>query len=243
MKTKCLLLVSLLSIGFLFNATAQNPKKYAVIITGDSPGDGYQGQFANPNSDYDEFWNDTYLMWEMLVTKFGFDDSKVFVLYAGGQDQNIANPTIASRYTVSNANNLMGWNLPKITDYPASLTNVQNVLGGLQSGSNGMPQVLGDDFLFVFTFGHGHFTSLSGTPPFNGVLELLGDDVITVTELSGLINNIPANKRLIWMQNCTGGDFAAEFSNNNNYFIAATMPYPTGGLANPADNLFFGTGD
>ena len=48
-----------------------NAENYAVLITGDTPdGDAsgtktWNGGNADPNG-YDEFWNDTFLMWEML---------------------------------------------------------------------------------------------------------------------------------------------------------------------------------
>lgn len=142
MKKVLLLIACTFTLGFCMQSPAQSPQKFAVIITGDSPGDGYQGQFAIPNSDYDEFWNDTYLMWEMLVTKFGFNNDKVFVLYATGDDYASQNP----RYTVSNSG-IPG--LTKITDFSASKSHVEEVLGGLAT------QLTNDDFLFVFTFGHG----------------------------------------------------------------------------------------
>ena len=220
MNTKCFLLVCLFMCAGIYGTYAQTPQKYAVIITGDAPGDGYQGQFGNSSSNYNEFWNDTYLMWEMLVTKFGFSNDKVFVLYAGGEDFSSQNP----RYTV--AHSLLP--LDHITDFSASLTNVQDVLGGLADGSNDMPKITEEDFLFVFTFGHGHITGLTGSPPYHGVLELFDNDVITDTELSTLVNAIDANKRVIWMQNCASGDFAYEFTNDKNYFVAGTLPYPTG---------------
>ena len=100
MKTKFAVLAFLLAFARHYQTSAQ--QKFAVIITGDSPGDGYQGQFENPNSDYIEFWNDTYLMWELLVTRFGFDHEKVFVLFANGNDYSF--PGIASRYTYVNSN-------------------------------------------------------------------------------------------------------------------------------------------
>ena len=226
MKTKCFLLVLLFICAGLYTALAQNPQKYAVIITGDAPGDGYQGQFANPNSNYNEFWNDTYLMWEMLVTKFGFDHTKVFVLYAEGTDYVSQNP----RYTYINAA-IPG--LTHITDYSATISNVQNKLGGLVNGSNGMPQMTQDDFLFIFTFGHG---VLDATLT-HGALQLQ-DGIMLDTQFGELVNAIPANKRVIWMQNCASGDFAEELTNDKNYFVAATMPYPNGGLAMHADNCY-----
>ncbi len=225
MKTKHFLILLLFMCAGLYGTLAQNPQKYAVIITGDAPGDGYQGQFANPNSNYDEFWNDTYLMWEMLVTKFGFEHNKVFVLYADGTDYASQNP----RYTVGNSGLLIDY----ITDYSATISNVQKVLGGLANGSNGMPHVTEDDFLFVFTFGHG----VMDTTLTHGALKLQ-DGIMLDSEFGPLVNAIPANKRVIWMQNCTGGDFVTELTNDKNYFVAATMPYPNGGLATPADDCY-----
>jgi hypothetical protein len=134
------LIISFLSFVLLHESFSQ--EKYAVIITGDSPGDGYQGQFAIPNSDYDEFWNDTYLMWEMLVTKFGFSDDNVFVLYANGADY--YHPGLASRYTVANSGTL----LDHITDNSATHSDVVTVLTGLRYGFGNFPQVTNDDFLF-----------------------------------------------------------------------------------------------
>jgi len=148
-KLRLILMTIAVVLSAAYGLSAQ--EKYAIIITGDSPGDGYIGQYAVPNSDYDEFWNDTYLMWEMLVTKYGFNDQNVYVLYATGLDENQINPNIATRYTVANSGTL----LPKITDYEATIEKVNNVLIGLANGSNNLPYVMEDDFLFVFTFGHG----------------------------------------------------------------------------------------
>ncbi len=225
MKTKRFLLVLLFICAGMYGTLAQNPQKYAVIITGDSPGDGYQGQFANPNSNYNEFWNDTYLMWEMLVTKFGFDHNKVFVLYAEGSDYASQNP----RYTVAHS----GLLIDHITDFPATVLKVNTVLSGLADGSNGIPQVTADDFLFVFTFGHG----LMDQTLTQGALQLQ-DGIMIDTQFGQLVKAIPANKRVIWMQNCTGGDFADELTDSKNYFVAATQPYPTGALASPADDCY-----
>lgn len=212
----------LLAFVVIFQTSAQ--QKYAIIITGDSPGDGYQGQFENPNSDYDEFWNDTYLMWELLVTKFGFDHEKVIVLYGNGNDYSFSG--ISSRYTYINSG-IPG--ISKITDYSATIANVRTIFNDLRYGTTD------NDFLFLFTFGHGH--TIPAEQPCNGYLELVGEDIID-TELGDLLNNVPASKRVIWMQNCAGGDFAEELSGNSNYFVAATQPVQVGGYAMPADDCF-----
>ena len=105
----------------------------------------------------------------------------------------------------------------------------------MRYGTNNLPQTTENDFLFVFTFGHGH--TIPAEPPYNGYLELVGEDIID-TELGNLLNNVPAVKRVIWMQNCASGNFAAELSGNSNYFVAATQPVQVGGYAMPADDCF-----
>lgn len=62
---------------------------YAVLITGDTP-EGYAQSPKNYNggdmySGYDEFWNDTFLMWELLHN-YGFADDHIYVLYGYGND-------------------------------------------------------------------------------------------------------------------------------------------------------------
>jgi len=68
--------------------TSHAQKKYAVLIAGDYTPDDIQipetdqwneAEDMGPYG-YDEFWNDTYLMWEMLVFEKYFEDENVYVL-------------------------------------------------------------------------------------------------------------------------------------------------------------------
>jgi len=65
---------------------------YAVLITGDTPyleADGPKnwngGEYSKLG--FDEFWNDTYLMWELLYEN-GFSNDNIFVLFGNGEDWN-----------------------------------------------------------------------------------------------------------------------------------------------------------
>ena len=110
-------------------------EKYAVLITGDYA-DGI----------YPEFWNDTYLMWDMLKSK-GFTESNIFVLFADGNDFETHDS-----YSHPDPN-------ITITDFSATKTNVDIVFDGLANGdaSNNIPQLTEDDFLVVWVFDHGKY--------------------------------------------------------------------------------------
>ena len=116
MSKKMIILIGLILISsMLFGA-----EKYAVLITGDyadERGD-FEGSWAisnnldfTENDRMEEFWHDTFLMWEMLLDK-GYSDNNIFVLFAGGQDfqpQWILN---GGRYVVPDS-------LAPMTDYAA----------------------------------------------------------------------------------------------------------------------------
>lgn len=152
----------------------------------------------------------------MLQTK-GYAPENIFVLFAGGQDYHPSG--YAPRYTPPGG--------ILVTDYSASITNVTNVFNGLRYGTGGFPQVTNDDFLFVWTFDHG------GGSNGNSTLYLI-DGYITDDDFAALVNPIPANKKVYWMQQCHSGGFADELEGNNVVFHSACLPNES---AYPADNL------
>ena len=140
-------------LAFSMSYFAQAQEKYAVLITGDYAATSYsvplsdQWNGGQDKGDYgfDEFWNDTFLLWEMLQEK-GYSQDNIFVLFAGGED--FQPEWIADRYKPVDP-------LVTVTDYSASIANVNLVFNGLANGTGGFPQVTEDDFLFVWTFDHG----------------------------------------------------------------------------------------
>jgi hypothetical protein len=69
--------------------TLLSAEKYAVLIAGDyNPTDissSYLWQLNDSQSKpFTEFWNDTYLMWEMLTQEKGYKPENVKVLFAIG---------------------------------------------------------------------------------------------------------------------------------------------------------------
>jgi len=98
----------------------------------------------------DEFWNDTYLMWELLYNK-GWPDDHIQVLYGDGKDYQTEN----SHYQASR------YRLPQITDRSAYYADVVDVFSDLANGdhSGGIDPMGPYDNLFVWTFDHGEETS------------------------------------------------------------------------------------
>ncbi len=189
----------------LMGLSAIAQEKYAVLICGEgvhvSHGDECLDCYPVGNRAYynwTEFWDDTYLMWEMLVKPeaeggMGFADENVYVLYADGYDYPLNNTWYANRYK---KNIQLGY--PNITDDSATRNNVMEVLTGLAYGHNGYTRLKEDDFLFVWTFGH----SISNELKDNGFSLKLYGDSITEVELGQKLRAISTEKKAIWMQNC-----------------------------------------
>ena len=199
-------------------------EKYAVLITGDYAAAGIpQEQQWDPGGDSPkvEFWYDTYLIWEMLVFEKGYSNENVFVLFADGVDYSIVNPNIWERYTAAYHG------LDYITNYSATITNVEDVFNGLATGTGGFPQVTEDDFLFVWTFDH-------GDGDIDAFLCLMDEEIMWDYEFAELTDPIAAHKKVFWMQQCHSGGFYDDLEAINTVFHSACQPDE---VARPADNL------
>ena len=206
----------LLFFVFQLFSTANSQQKYAVIITGDyaaNKGSWYVNNDRDSTAK-EAFWNDTYLMWEMLLEK-GYTNENIFVLFADSSDYQPDwmykryIPQIWHHEVIPSPNG-------KITDYSATKENVEMVLTGLADGSNGFPQLTQDDFLYVYTFGHGYHavTEPGGTEIARTFLCLMDynwdvpdtewDSIHSITdiELANLLGNISAHKKVVVMQQC-----------------------------------------
>ncbi|RLG90484.1 MAG: hypothetical protein DRO16_02110 [Thermoprotei archaeon] len=199
MSNKILILIVLiLSCGILTGA-----EKYAVLITGDFADDqgNFNGSWAVANglsaqNPMEEFWHDTFLMWEMLLEK-GYDNDNIYVLYADGSDCDENYIIEGGRY------------IPEIhdfqflTDYSASLANVEMVLEGLAFGNvqQEIPQLQDDDFLTIWTFGHG------AVHDNHNWLSLYNGNEISDEDFGDLVGQINSQKKVIFMQQCYSGGF------------------------------------
>ncbi len=233
--------LNLFLVLMCFTVLAFSQERYAVLICGEKPtqytrvaGDNV-GWAAPGDTIKDEFWNDTFLHWEMLVQKLGYDDDNVFVLYYDGLDYVGSN--LDGRYKAFTP-------YTHITDYSAIKSNVEMVFNGLANGdsNNSIPKLTKDDFLFVWTFGHGKFEeTVTGYPSLcvpRPDFATGTSDYITIYEMAQLTNPINTNKKVFWMQNCLGGLFAATLEDPNTVFHSAAAAIGTLNekKAQPADN-------
>lgn len=159
---------------------------HAVLINASTPELGenseyfpmlYDGQFLKAESggkgaskgSYNAFWNDTYLMWELLwyyqkFSLFEYSNNKyrdrIFILYGDGSDYFTINP----RYK-GERHDEHGWETPYfITDYKADNQHLDTVVYELSEGYEFWIDTIGyievdsmgeDDYLYFWTFDHG----------------------------------------------------------------------------------------
>jgi hypothetical protein len=220
-------------------------EKYAVLVTGDYAADGipesmqwdtYQYKDPNKPGAMTCFWNDTYLMWEMLIN-MGYEDDNIFVLFADGDDY--LPDDMAPEYDPRVYTHDEGY---KMTDYPATKNNINLVVSELSG------KLTKDDFLFVWTFDHGGFEGIENipvgepiepeneeVPSFLVLLNETGDDYDRIydSELADLFNPLPANKKVYWMQQCFSGGFMYEMTHD---ISDTSIPY---GSHPELENVFF----
>lgn len=210
MKKQHFLVLFLFLFCLSFALDAQN--KYAVLITGD-----YSAEYIPQRSRWNqcddeesrrpmqEFWNDTYLMWELLKKK-GYSEDNIFVLFADGNDFIFDGQCPRYRPPIG----------VTVTDNSATIENVTNLFTGFQDGTSGMPILTNDDFLFVWVFDHGD--TINGHSNF-----LLLDGMMNDIQFASLINPLQINRKVFWMQQCFGGGFAESLADNNTVFVSASQ--------------------
>jgi len=186
---------------------AQMPgKKCAVLLCHDMAFDDEQ----------DEFWNDLVMIREVLMAS-GFVRENIFVLYGTGQD--FANPErLMPRYLPDN-----------IVDYAATQENFMKVMNGLASGNGNekkrIPKMEKDDYLFLWTFGHGPSAKESGHSKL-ALLRYDGDPrsevVMRDDRFAELIERIACDYRVIAMAQCYSGGFKNVFEAKNDRTVILT---------------------
>lgn len=179
------------------------PKRYAVLITGDRA-ENFWGEC---------FWNDTVWMYKTLLAN-GYAPENIFVLYGDGGDYNSANP--AYRHPT------------RVTDFAATIPNVNLVLDGLKNGdpAHGIPQMDGNDTLFVWTFDHGGKSGAQSTL-------CLRDGQMGANAFAAKLNAIQYAQRAVFMQQCYSGGFIDLLKNPKTFISTAARADQ---VAYPSDN-------
>jgi outer membrane protein assembly factor BamD (BamD/ComL family) len=209
-KQISLVIVALLmSIGLIH---AQ--EKYAVLITGDPEATGVHvncqwnsgqgmGQYG-----YDEFWNDTYLAWEMLYQDMGYSNDNIFVYYDDGGDFTFSLQD--DRYRV--VPNFPDLNF--ITDQSSTKANIQALFTSLAG------TLTQDDFLYVNIMSHGKSTLETEA----GASYFYSSDAQKIYdwELANWVGNITANRIVFNIQAPRSGGFISELAAANTLVITSS---------------------
>ena len=195
---------------FATMGTLSAQEKYAILIGGNMNPDAqyiptsqqWNGGNGAGQYGFDEFWNDTYLMWEMLVFKKEFDDANVHVLYGDGVDFTFFGQD--NRYKA-----IYHSGYYSVTDDSSTYYAISTTFSNLAS------TITEDDFLFVWIMSHG------GTNPFTGKSYFYSYDNQKVydDELATWLGNIAAHKKVVFLSFPKSGGFVSELENQGTIVI------------------------
>ena len=222
--------------NFMVHAIGEQNKvkghKVAVLICGDTPytardavsrGEGtWDGGASNMKSSaemdswgYDEFWSDTVRMYRILIEQGGFHPDNIYVLWGDGVDWSESHPDdVPLKYQ------------PKygpITDYAATLKNVQMVFDDLTHGSvaRGVPIMTKEDSLFVWTFDHGTSSGGGGAQSGDSWLCLM-DGNLSDYDFAKMLHGVPYAQAAVFMQQCFSGGFIDNVANKTTFIATAS---------------------
>ena len=215
-------IITLIIFCLLIIVSVIKAENYAIIITGCEPD---TVNYSIPEElSYDMLWNDTFLMWETLW-KFGWKDENIYVLFGNGVDFPYEH---YDRYDAEDQYGFL-WDIDHIVDDSAYFDDVEQVIDHLDT------TMTEDDFLFVNTFGHG-----GPVPSGDTVLCLMGGDSIPNYDLADMLDDLPYDRRVIWISHCYSGGFIDYLKNNNTVIMTSCDSDET---ADMADNNEADAGD
>lgn len=210
MKRKNLIFVVLAFIGL--NSAIMAQQKYAILIGGDPLATGVpidekwnNGQYPGPLG-YDEIWNDTYLMWELLyLNEYGYTDENIHVFFKDGFDYTFNGQDLHYKS--------IDHNVDHITDMMAKKSNILDLLTTMQT------TVTENDYLFIWIMNHGGNTTGGDSYIYlrdyaTGTNELLYD-----YELNQKLDAIPNVKKVVMIQAPNSGGFAAKLAGPNTIVV------------------------
>ena len=187
-------------------------EKYAVLIGGNmNPGstipdiEQWNAGYGTGQYGFDEFWNDSYLMWEMLIKEDvgkGYTDENVHVLFNDGYDFTFGQQD--GRYKAIT----LGYE--NATDAASTESNIQTLFEDELA-----PIITEDDFLFVWIMGHG------GEDATGHYFYSYDNHKIYDTELAGWLNGIAAHKKTVFLSFPKSGGFVPELEAGGNIVITA----------------------
>jgi len=205
--TKKLTILTVIVAFFATTGALHAQQKYAVIIAGNMNPDSLiipkaehwnQGIGRSPFYGFEDFWKETYLMWEMLVFDKEFTNANVHVLF-GQNGQDFTFPGQDERYTAG-----YHINYEVVNDSNSYKQTISNTFSALAS------TITADDFLFVFVMSHG------GTNPFTGKSYFYSYDNQKVydSDMATWLGNIAAHKKVVFLSFPKSGGFVSELEDD-----------------------------
>ncbi len=206
----------LFTILFLFVNSGIAQKKYAILFGGEHRADNDTPLLYSERKDIsmqESIWNDTYLMWELLINK-GFDNDDIIVLYHVGDDYIREHPNVLDvRYDPRiQHSDIIDPQNGQISDMASTKASLQSAINTIIN-ENLNPE----DLLVFFTYTHGNTNRFQcNNYDFNNPATY-----VTTSELSNWLAPINC-KKLILMQQCKSGSFIDELKGNNTIIMTAT---------------------
>ena len=206
------------------NSAVIAQQKYALLVGGNYlPGNEIpvehrwnNGQNMDPVKGYDEFWNDCYLMWELLYDAdfYGYSNENINVLFGGGED-----------YTFDEQDDrYKSWpnfpEIPYITDGAATKTNVMDALDDYSALTE-------NDYLFIWIMSNGGNTDPEDN--MHSYVYLWGydpqhpnDGRLYDYELADALDDINAQKIVVIIQAPNAGGFIDQLEGDNRVIITSS---------------------
>ena len=197
-------------------------KEYGVLISGVTP---EVGKELKGKRIRDEYWNDPFIMHEILVEKRGWNNDDVYVLWADGTNWS---------WEFDEWDYWVRYKRPEgFVDYPATRDNLQYVFALLES------TMTSQDFLYIWTNGHGN----NEVDPQHARLKLEDGELID-WELADWISDIPHAYRVIIMEQCQSGGFIDDLENDSTVVVTACSLSvgPKYGKSYPCDDVLIRRG-
>ena len=193
-------------------------EKHAVIITGDYR---YKDTGYDSKSFSFKWWNDTVLLWYLLVEQQGFSPDKVYVLFAGGKDYPLTQVVgvqelIPDQYWMDRSFAEYGYNYYNNEKPFKQLAYSSATEGNIVDIFDSLSTVMSyDDMLFVATVTHGGYDG--DVEDKSGKMLIWGDlytyPVMTDFDFTEAVKKVPANKKVFWLAQCYAGNFVDNLEN------------------------------
>ncbi len=167
---------------------------YAIILSGG----------ANKDDNRLSYWNDCFLIWDVLTNQYGYDPSKTYVLMSDGTDPGIDNDQQESSDIDFNDDGIAD------IDYAATNDNLNLVFTQLAN------QLTDEDYLFIYTIDHGDWDYKRD----ESYIYMWNDEIYYASDFANRVKSINTKATHIVMGQCNSGGFLDYFTDSPSICIS-----------------------